>query len=92
MKGTGFTKAALTEGIRAMGLELFAEGEKKLPTVTCVKVPERVDAEEVRNMMLKEFGVEIASSFGPLCGRIWRIGTMGYRLCQRKYSICVSGA
>lgn len=76
-------EAALTEGIRAMGLELFAEGEKKLPTVTCVKVPERVDAEEVRNMMLKEFGVEIASSFGPLCGRIWRIGTMGYS-CRKE--------
>ncbi|MFG5456509.1 alanine--glyoxylate aminotransferase family protein, partial [Enterococcus faecalis] len=66
------------KGIKAMGLELFTEGRKKLPTVTCVKVPDRVDADLVRKMMLDDFGVEIASSFGPLAGKIWRIGTMGY--------------
>ena len=27
--------------------------------------------------MLNDFSVEIASSFGPLKGRIWRIGVMG---------------
>lgn len=76
-------EAALVEGIRAMGLELFAEGRRKLPTVTCVKVPEQIDADLVRNMMLDEFGVEIASSFGPLHGKIWRIGTMGYS-CRKE--------
>jgi (S)-ureidoglycine-glyoxylate aminotransferase len=29
-------------------------------------------------MLLNEFGVEIASSFGPLKGKVWRIGNMGY--------------
>jgi (S)-ureidoglycine-glyoxylate aminotransferase len=28
--------------------------------------------------MLDDFGIEIGTSFGPLHGRIWRIGTMGY--------------
>ena len=28
--------------------------------------------------MLEEFGIEIGTSFGPLAGRVWRIGTMGY--------------
>ena len=27
---------------------------------------------------LADFGIEIGTSFGPLHGRIWRIGTMGY--------------
>ena len=27
--------------------------------------------------MLDEFNIEIGTSFGPLHGRIWRIGTMG---------------
>lgn len=28
--------------------------------------------------MLNDFGIEIGTSFGPLNGKIWRIGTMGY--------------
>ena len=28
--------------------------------------------------MLDDFGIEIGTSFGPLHGRVWRIGTMGY--------------
>jgi (S)-ureidoglycine-glyoxylate aminotransferase len=28
--------------------------------------------------MLTDFGIEIGTSFGPLHGRVWRIGTMGF--------------
>ena len=28
--------------------------------------------------MLDDFGIEIGTSFGPLHGKVWRIGTMGY--------------
>ncbi|MGG3571341.1 alanine--glyoxylate aminotransferase family protein [Bacillus gobiensis] len=82
---------ALIAGIKAMGLELFVEGEKKLPVVTCIKVPEGIDADSVRSLMLSEFGVEIASSFGPLQGKIWRIGSMGYS-CQKKNVLFVLAA
>jgi (S)-ureidoglycine-glyoxylate aminotransferase len=32
--------------------------------------------------MLNDFGIEIGTSFGPLHGKIWRIGAMGYN-CQK---------
>jgi (S)-ureidoglycine-glyoxylate aminotransferase len=32
----------------------------------------------VRRALLDDFNIEIGTSFGPLHGRIWRIGTMGY--------------
>jgi (S)-ureidoglycine-glyoxylate aminotransferase len=32
--------------------------------------------------MLNDFGIEIGTSFGPLHGKIWRIGTMGY-VCRK---------
>jgi len=32
----------------------------------------------VRRALLEQFNIEIGTSFGPLHGRIWRIGTMGY--------------
>jgi (S)-ureidoglycine-glyoxylate aminotransferase len=46
--------------------------------VTCVRIPAGLDGEALRAFLLDRFGVEIASSFGPLKGQIWRIGTMGY--------------
>ncbi|MER2060470.1 MAG: alanine--glyoxylate aminotransferase family protein [Niallia sp.] len=78
-----YHEQALIEGIKGMGLELFGDKRWKLPTVTCIKVPEGIDAESVRSMMLQQFGVEIASSFGPLHGKIWRIGAMGYS-CRKE--------
>jgi (S)-ureidoglycine---glyoxylate transaminase len=69
---------ALTEGLKAMGLELFGDQSHKMANVTGVHIPQGVDGEKVRRALLKEFNIEIGTSFGPLHGRIWRIGTMGY--------------
>ncbi|WP_152655994.1 alanine--glyoxylate aminotransferase family protein [Oceanobacillus sp. CFH 90083] len=82
---------ALMEGIKAMGLELFNDVSWKLPMVTCIKIPEGVDGDSVRSMLLEQFGIEIASSFGPLHGKIWRIGTMGYS-CRKENVLFVISA
>jgi (S)-ureidoglycine-glyoxylate aminotransferase len=37
-----------------------------------------VDGDRARGALLEHFNIEIGTSFGPLHGRIWRIGTMGY--------------
>jgi (S)-ureidoglycine-glyoxylate aminotransferase len=71
-------EAAVIAGVEAMGLKLFGDPSCKLPVVTSIVIPEGVDGEAVRSYLLAQFGVEIASSFGPLKGKIWRIGTMGY--------------
>jgi (S)-ureidoglycine---glyoxylate transaminase len=82
---------ALVAGIEAMGLNLFGDAHHKLPCVTCIEIPGGVDGESVRNMLLEEFSIEIASSFGPLHGKIWRIGTMGYS-CRKENVLTVLGA
>ncbi len=69
---------ALKAGLGAMGLELFGEPSHRLPMITAVKIPTGVEEESVRLQLLEEFGIEIATAFGPLRGRIWRIGLMGY--------------
>lgn len=69
---------ALGAGVKAMGLELFGDPSCRMPMVTCISIPEGIDGESVRGMLLHDFNIEIASSFGPLQGRIWRIGTMGF--------------
>ncbi|TWE01793.1 (S)-ureidoglycine-glyoxylate aminotransferase [Neobacillus bataviensis] len=82
---------ALIAGLEAMGLRLFGDSRHKLPCVTCVEIPNGVDGESVRKMLLDEFSIEIASSFGPLHGKIWRIGTMGYS-CRKENILAVLGA
>jgi (S)-ureidoglycine-glyoxylate aminotransferase len=69
---------ALSAGLKAMGLKLFGDQAHKMPNVTGVWIPEGVDGEAVRRALLEEHNIEIGTSFGPLHGKIWRIGTMGY--------------
>ncbi|MFB5284633.1 pyridoxal-phosphate-dependent aminotransferase family protein [Peribacillus sp. Hz7] len=86
-----FHEAALVAGLEAMGLTLFGSRKHKLPCVTCIEIPSGIDGESVRSMLLNQFGIEIASSFGPLQGKIWRIGTMGYS-CRKENVLFVLGA
>lgn len=71
-------EAAVVAGVKALGLELYGDPGCKLTVVACVTIPTGLDGDAVRAFLLDRFGVEIASSFGPLKGKIWRIGTMGY--------------
>ena len=84
--------AALRAGLAAMGLALFgAEPEvRRLPFITPVVVPDGVDDLGVRRRMLGEFGIEIGAAFGPLQGRIWRIGTMGYSARRQNVLLCLA--
>jgi (S)-ureidoglycine-glyoxylate aminotransferase len=69
---------AMVAGLQAMGLKLYGDQAHKMPNVTGVYIPAGVDGEAVRRALLEQHGIEIGTSFGPLRGRIWRIGTMGY--------------
>ncbi|MDP2298131.1 MAG: alanine--glyoxylate aminotransferase family protein [Pseudolabrys sp.] len=82
---------ALCAGLQAMGLTLFGDQANKMPNVTGVVIPKGVDADGVRTMMLNDFSIEIGTSFGPLHGKIWRIGTMGY-VCRKENVLICLGA
>jgi (S)-ureidoglycine-glyoxylate aminotransferase len=79
---------ALVAGVEALGLKVFGDVAHKIPHITGVQVPAGVDGERVRARLLEDFGVEIGSAFGPLRGKIWRIGTMGYN--ARKDAVLVT--
>ena len=82
---------AITAGFRAMGLELFGDQNNKMPNVTGIHIPKGVDGDGARRMMLEDFGIEIGTSFGPLHGKIWRVGTMGY-VCRKENVLICLGA
>ena len=82
---------ALVDGLTAMGLELYGDLSNKMDNVTGVIIPAGVDGHAVRAAVLDDFGIEIGTSFGPLHGKIWRIGTMGYT-CRKENVLKCLGA
>ncbi|HLB14924.1 MAG TPA: alanine--glyoxylate aminotransferase family protein [Burkholderiales bacterium] len=69
---------AVVAGVEAMGLRVFGDKANKMPNVTGVHIPAGISSDRVRVAMLTDFNIEIGTSFGPLHGKVWRIGAMGY--------------
>ncbi|WP_291049938.1 alanine--glyoxylate aminotransferase family protein [Herbiconiux sp.] len=70
--------AAMLAGVQGLGLEVFGDLAVKMNNVVAVRIPSGVNGDAVRGELLEDFGIEIGTSFGPLHGKVWRIGTMGY--------------
>lgn len=77
-----WASCALRAGLETMGLELFGDRAHAVPMITLVQVPPGIDEAGVRAQLLGEHGIEIMAAFGPLRGRVWRIGTMGTNASQ----------
>jgi alanine-glyoxylate transaminase/serine-glyoxylate transaminase/serine-pyruvate transaminase len=69
--------ASFVKGMDAMGLRMHVPEEHRIATLNTVCVPEGVDEAKVRRRLLDEPGIEIAGGFGPLAGKVFRIGVMG---------------
>jgi alanine-glyoxylate transaminase/serine-glyoxylate transaminase/serine-pyruvate transaminase len=63
--------------IEALGLRMHVPEAYRIPTLNTVRVPDGVDDAKVRKHLLDEAGIEIAGGFGPLAGKVFRIGVMG---------------
>jgi alanine-glyoxylate transaminase/serine-glyoxylate transaminase/serine-pyruvate transaminase len=69
---------AFVAGIEAMGLRMHVAEGRRLWTLNTPRVPDGVDDAKVRKRLLDEDGIEIAGGFGPLAGKVFRIGLMGH--------------
>jgi len=76
--------AAVVAGARAMGLTVFGQDAYRMSNVTGIYIPDGVDGERVRARMRDDFEIEIGTAFGPLAGKMWRIGAMGYNARKHK--------
>ena len=69
----------LVTGLNRLGLEMMVDDTSiRLPQLSVVNVPQGVDEAAVRTRLLEDEGIEIGSGLGPLAGKVWRIGLMGY--------------
>jgi alanine-glyoxylate transaminase / serine-glyoxylate transaminase / serine-pyruvate transaminase len=66
------------KGIEALGLHMLVPREKdRIVNLNTSCVPAGVDDAKVRSILLQQHGIEIMGGFGPLAGKIFRIGIMG---------------
>ena len=65
------------EGVERMGLRMLVAEGQRIWNLNTPCVPEGVNDAKVRAYLLEKHGIEIAGGFGPLAGKIFRVGLMG---------------
>jgi alanine-glyoxylate transaminase/serine-glyoxylate transaminase/serine-pyruvate transaminase len=68
---------AFVAGVEAMGLRMLVAEDRRLWTLNTPCVPEGVNDLNVRRRLLAEHDIEVLGGFGPLAGKVFRIGIMG---------------
>jgi len=63
--------------VEALGLEMLVAPPDRIWNLNTPKVPQGVDDAKVRATLLNDYGIEIAGGFGPLAGKVFRVGLMG---------------
>ncbi|MBV8820548.1 MAG: alanine--glyoxylate aminotransferase family protein, partial [Acidobacteriaceae bacterium] len=73
----GRSHAAFVKAVEQRGMEMLVAEGQRIPNLNTPLVKSGVDDAKVRKVLLEKHGVEIAGGFGPLAGKIFRIGLMG---------------
>jgi len=81
---------ALKAGLEAMGLKFVVSEAARLPQLNAVYVPEGVADAEVRTRLLKDYNLEVGAGLGPLAGKVWRFGLMGYACREENVRLCLT--
>jgi alanine-glyoxylate transaminase/serine-glyoxylate transaminase/serine-pyruvate transaminase len=81
----------LKEGLEELGLAIASQEGHQLWQLNAVAVPEKVDEGVVRKTLLAGQGIEIGAGLGPLAGKIWRIGLMGYSSSEENVGRILNG-
>ena len=70
-------KLAMSNAVKALNLQLFADENYLSPSVTAIKTGE-LDAEEFRKKIKNKFDILLAGGQDHLKGKIFRVGHLGY--------------
>jgi alanine-glyoxylate transaminase / serine-glyoxylate transaminase / serine-pyruvate transaminase len=81
---------AIKAGLEALGLKYLVKEGHRLPQMNAVHCPQSVDEALVRRTLLTEYNLEIGAGLGPLAGKIWRFGLMGFSCKPENVLLCLS--
>lgn len=68
----------LWEGLEDLGLQPRVPLAYRMASLTTPVLSDGLEEARIRKQLLDDFNIEIAGGFGPLAGKIWRIGLMGF--------------
>lgn len=68
---------ALRAGLEALGLQTLVPEPHCTYQLTSVQIPDGIDDAAIRNVLLREYNMEIGGGLGVFKGNVWRIGLMG---------------
>jgi alanine-glyoxylate transaminase/serine-glyoxylate transaminase/serine-pyruvate transaminase len=63
--------------LERLGFKLFAQEGYRLPVLTSVHLPPKVEDVPIRKRLLNDYHIEVGGGLGALKGKIWRVGLMG---------------
>ena len=66
------------EGLKAMGIKLFADPEHASNTVTSALIPEGIDGKKLLKTLREKYDIVLSGGQQKLEGKIFRIGHMGW--------------
>jgi alanine-glyoxylate transaminase/serine-glyoxylate transaminase/serine-pyruvate transaminase len=81
--------SALAAGLAELGIEFVVDADYRLPQLNCVTIPAGANDASVRKQLLADYQLEIGAGLGPLAGKVWRIGLMGYASNQKNVLLCL---
>jgi len=79
----------LKTGLTELGLSFFVPAVERIPQLNSVTIPGGADDLAVRKRLLEEYDLEIGAGLGPMAGKIWRIGLMGYSSRPENIQLCL---
>jgi alanine-glyoxylate transaminase / serine-glyoxylate transaminase / serine-pyruvate transaminase len=80
---------ALVAALESLGLRMHVAAGHRLWTLNTPRVPDGVDDARVRKRLMDEYGIEILGGFGPLAGKVFRIGLMGSSSTEENVDLLV---
>jgi alanine-glyoxylate transaminase/serine-glyoxylate transaminase/serine-pyruvate transaminase len=80
----------LWNGLEHLEFELHVHKEHRLPMLTTPVLYSKIDDAAIRSKLLEDYNIEIAGGFGPLAGKVWRIGLMGYSSRRENISLLLA--
>ena len=69
---------ATRHAVKTWGLELLCRNPQEYSnSLTAVMMPETIDADEFRTLVLERFDMSLGNGLGRLVGKVFRIGHLG---------------
>lgn len=71
-------KNMVRKSMNALSIDLLTADEYASPTITAIRTPEGLDLGSYLGHLKKKYHLDFAGGLGPLQGKIFRFGHMGY--------------